>query len=283
MELSNIKRSIEVIEQKKLKEKGKPFQYKNLEFLRENDFIKELGNKLSLRGQILVFLFESYLNNRFVVNKTIWQHFYHHKEEFKEAKRSVNKIIGEFKNKGYIKIIRECPTCGKTIEKPLSQYCDCGFKLIEEDEFYIVQNKSHWPQYCFKISKRALDLMEHYFFLQKIESIKFLTKSIEFHKKVILEKINKLETNTQGLSKLDFFKNKNDMAKLLMNNFIEICSHIEKIKIYKPQILKNNAQIPWENYIKIGKLIRSGKWALVYEKVWKLTVNGIKDMKLAFK
>ena len=64
---------------------------------------------------------------------------------------------------------------------------------------------------------------------------------------------------------------------------IRIRVSLNVIKETKPMIwnwlLKKYEKIPWEKYIKLGKAIDKGYWALVYSLAWNMASIGVMDIK----
>ena len=84
----------------------------------------------------------------------------------------------------------------------------------------------------------------------------------------ILECIDELEIFTSNLSRMEFLENKDNVIGFVQEYLIRISASLDVIKETKPMmwkwLLKKYEKIPWEKYIKIGKAIDKGYWALVY-------------------
>ncbi len=99
----------------------------------------------------------------------------------------------------------------------------------------------------------------------------------------ILECIDELEIFTSNLSRMEFFENKDNVIGFVQEYLIRISASLDVIKETKPTIwkwlLKKYEKIPWEKYIKIGKAIDKGYWALVYSLAWNMASIGVMDVK----
>lgn len=99
----------------------------------------------------------------------------------------------------------------------------------------------------------------------------------------ILECIDELEIFTSNLSRMEFFENKDNVIGFVHEYLIRISASLDVIKEIKPTIwkwlLKKYEKIPWEKYIKIGKAIDKGYWALIYSIAWEMASKGVLDIK----
>ena len=99
----------------------------------------------------------------------------------------------------------------------------------------------------------------------------------------ILGCIDELEIFTSNLSRIEFFENQDNVIGFVQEYLIRISASLDVIKETKPMmwkwLLKKYEKIPWEKYIKIGKAIDKGYWALIYSIAWKMASIGVMDIK----
>ena len=92
----------------------------------------------------------------------------------------------------------------------------------------------------------------------------------------IIEEVEKFIAN---LTRMDFFENKDGKMEDIQDCIIRLSASLDVIKEAEPELLKKYEHIPWEKYIKIGKAIDRGKWALVYSIAWRMVSKGLKEVK----